>query len=58
VRLFSKAPAGTLINYEASRENFYRDIAVEVLVVGAINHPHPTRTDFLDNTAVAQSLAD
>ena len=45
------------VAHRALWENFECDIAVEVLIVGAINFPHPTLADLIDDAIVSECLA-
>jgi hypothetical protein len=39
-------------------ENLDGYVTAEVLIVGAVHLPHPSRTDALNNAVMAQSLPD
>ena len=56
--LFSKSLAGEFVCQHARRQQLDRYIAVQLLVMGTIDHTHATCTNLLDDAIVAERLAD
>ncbi len=50
----AKALAGSLVRQGAGRQNFYGNIAFQLLVVGEKDHSHPARADLLHDAVVAE----
>src|SRR5229473_127470 len=55
---FAEALASGPVSQCARRQNLQGYVAVELLIVCAINFAHPTFADFFDDAAVAQPLAN
>src|SRR5512135_2180039 len=55
-RFFVELLACGFVSHRALWENFECDIAVEVLIVGAVNVPHAALANLLENAVVPQSL--
>src|SRR6266853_226947 len=58
VRLLLEALARFFVGQASRRKNFCRDVAIEVFVVGAIDHAHPPRSNLFQETIVPQKLSN
>jgi hypothetical protein len=47
-----------LVSSHFLRKHLDGDIPIQPLVAGPVDHPHPTRTDFLDDAVVAKRATD
>jgi hypothetical protein len=56
--LAQQARPGGVVAEVAGGENLNGDVAVKLLIVGAIDLAHPTRADALDDSIMAQLLAN
>ncbi len=43
-------------NPHSGRQDFQGDITIQPLIVRAIDHSHPARTDLLENPVMAENL--
>src|SRR5258707_1151802 len=55
---FAELAARAFVCKRAGRPDLHRDVAIELLVVGAIVFPHAARADSLDDAVVADRLAN
>src|ERR1700731_3335791 len=56
--LFAEGSTSRVIIKGTRWQNFDRHVAVQLLVVRAIDHTHATGPDFFEDTVVAEHLAD
>jgi len=57
-RLFAKPLACSLVRQHAGREDFDSHVAVELLIMGAVDNTHTAGANLLKNAIVAKRLAD
>ena len=55
---FSELLSRNIICQRARRQHFERDITIQLLIVRAIHHAHPARTNLFDDAIVAENGAN
>jgi hypothetical protein len=55
---FAEARAGTIVGERSGGKHLQSNVAVELQVVGAKDHTHPTRPDLLKHAVMPEHLSD
>src|SRR6185503_14004812 len=57
-RFAVEAAAGAVVSEHAGRQHLQRDVAIEMLVVGAVDDTHPAGADLFEHAEMRQRLRD
>ena len=55
---FAEPFSGSVVSEHAEGQNLKGHVAIELLVVSAVDHAHSAGADLLENDVVSESLAD